>query len=219
MPTISVENYLKTIYQLQDERDDRVKTKEVAEELDISIPSVTNMLKSLSEEGLVDYKPYRGARLTEEGRKAALKVIRNHRLIEVFLVRTLGYSWDEVHDEAERLEHAVSDTLVSRIDAFLGHPKYDPHGDPIPTAEGEVHRPEAMPLSEAEEGMRLRVERTLDQEPEVLRYLDRIGLTPNAVFEVVEVLPFDGQMFLEVDDDDATISHALASRLLVTETG
>jgi DtxR family Mn-dependent transcriptional regulator len=174
------------------------------------------MLKSLAEEGLVDYRPYRGARLTDDGRAEALKVIRSHRLIEVFLVNTLGYSWDEVHDEAERLEHAVSEELVSRIETFLGHPQFDPHGDPIPTADGEIHRPEATPLSEAEENDQLRVERVLDQEPEVLRYLERIGLTPNSTFEVVEVLPFDGQMFLRVDDEDASISQVLASRVLVT---
>ncbi len=221
MPTQSVENYLKAVYHLQSDvdHDDRVKTKEMAEQLDISLPSVTSMLKSLAEEGLVDYRPYRGVRLTETGIKAALRVIRNHRLIEVFLVHTLGYGWDEVHDEAERLEHSVSEKLVSRIDDFLGHPKFDPHGDPIPSAEGEIHRPEAMPLSDAIPGSQYRVERVLDQEPEVLRYLDKIGLTPSETFEVVEILSFDGQMFLDIDGEHAAISRSLASRLLVTELG
>jgi DtxR family Mn-dependent transcriptional regulator len=195
----------------------RVKTKELAERLEISLPSVTSMLKTLAEEGMVNYRPYKGARLTEAGTKAALRVIRNHRLIEVFLIQTLGYSWDEVHDEAERLEHAVSEKLVSRIDEFLGCPKFDPHGDPIPTAEGEIHRPETMPLSDATPGSRYRVERVLDQEPDVLRYLDKIGLTPSETFEVVEILSFDGQMFLKVDGVDATISRSLASRLLVAD--
>ncbi|QDG54497.1 metal-dependent transcriptional regulator [Persicimonas caeni] len=217
MPTPSVENYLKAVYHLQSRRDSRVKTKEIADQLDISLPSVTSMLKSLGEEGMVDYQPYKGARLTDSGAKAALRVIRNHRLIEVFLVQTLGYTWDEVHDEAERLEHAVSEKLVGRIDEFLGNPKFDPHGDPIPTAEGEIHRPEAMPLSDATPGSRYRVERVLDQEPEVLRYLEKIGLTPSETFEVLEVLSFDGQMFLSVDGEDATVSRSLASRLLVTE--
>jgi DtxR family transcriptional regulator, Mn-dependent transcriptional regulator len=217
MPTPSVENYLKAVYHLETREDERVKTKQIAQKLDISLPSVTSMLKSLGEEGLVDYRPYHGARLTDSGTKAALRVIRNHRLIEVFLVQTLGYSWDEVHDEAERLEHAVSEELVSRIDDFLGQPKFDPHGDPIPTAEGEVHRPEAMPLSDATPGSRYRVERVLDQEPEVLRYLDKIGLTLATIFEVREVLSFDGQMFLELDGADAAISRSLASRLLVAE--
>ena len=217
MPTPSVENFLKAVYHLQSQRDSRVKTKEIAERLDISLPSVTSMLKSLGEEGMVDYRPYRGARLTDAGAKAALRVIRNHRLIEVFLIQTLGYGWDEVHDEAERLEHAVSEKLVSRIDEFLGNPKFDPHGDPIPTAEGEIHRPEAMPLSDAMPGSRYRVERVLDQDPEVLRYLDKVGLTPSETLAVREILSFDGQMFLEVDGQEATISRSLASRLLVAE--
>ncbi len=217
MPTTSVENYLKAVYHLQSQHDERVKTKEIAERLDISLPSVTSMLKSLSDEGLVDYVPYRGVRLTERGAKAALRVIRSHRLIEVFLVQTLGFSWDEVHDEAERLEHAVSDLLMARIDEFLGHPKFDPHGDPIPTADGEIFRPEAMPLSDAAVGARYRVERVLDQEPAVLRYLDQIGLTPSETFQVVDVLSFDGQMFLDIGGEPASISRSLASRLLVNE--
>lgn len=218
MPTISVENYLKAIYHLQgDEPAGRVKTKELADHLELTLPSVTNMLKSLSDDGLVEYQPYRGARLTERGERIALKVIRNHRLIEVFLVQTLDYTWDEVHAEAERLEHAISDTLAERIDKFLSHPRFDPHGDPIPTAEGKIYRHDAIPLSEARPAMQVRIERVLDQQPEVLRYLEKVGLTPSVMLEVVEVLPFDGQMFLRVDGRETAISESLASRLLVTE--
>lgn len=217
MPTISVENYLKAIFHLQSEvPDERVKTKEIAEHLEISLPSVTSMLKSLSDEGLVEYVPYKGAHLTGQGRKMALKVIRNHRLIEVFLVRTLGYSWDEVHAEAELLEHAISDKLAERIDRFLAHPRFDPHGDPIPTADGQIFRHDAIALSDAEVGMRVRIERVLDQQPEVLRYLEKIGLTPSATLEVAEVLPFDGQMLLTIEGLKASVSASLASRLLVT---
>ena len=218
MPTNSVENYLKVIYSHQGESPERrVKTKEIAGQLEVSLPSVSGMLKSLGEDGLVDYKPYKGARLTEKGRTMALKVIRNHRLIEVFLVKTLDYSWDEVHAEAERLEHAVSDKLVRRIDAFLKHPKFDPHGDPIPSAEGELQHRDMLNLCDAEEGMAVRVERVLDQTPEVLRYLDRSGLRPGATLTVEEVLSFDGQMFLSVDGEEVTISERLAGKMLVTE--
>ncbi len=217
MPTTSAENYLKAIYSRQEEENRRVKTKEIADDLDISLPSVSGMLKSLAENGLVEYEPYHGVRLTDEGRTMALRVIRNHRLIEVFLIQTLGYSWDEVHSEAERLEHAVSDKLVERIDAFLKFPRFDPHGDPIPTAEGELHQREMINLVEAEPGMQLRVERVLDQTPEVLRYLDRIGLRPGAQLRVEEVLSFDGQMFLEIDDEEVSISERLAGKMLVTE--
>lgn len=219
VPTISVENYLKAIFSLQKEGEERVKTKAIAESLDVSLPSVSGMIKSLADDAMVEYEPYRGVRLTKKGKKTALRVIRNHRLIEVFLVQTLGYSWDEVHNEAERLEHAVSDTLVARIEAFLGFPRFDPHGDPIPTAEGELHRREMMTLGDATSGMHLKVERVLDQTPEVLQYLDRVGLRPGALCRVVEVLAFDGQMFLDIDGQQLSISATLAAKLLVTELG
>ena len=217
MPSPSVENYLKSIYHLEGQGDHRVKTKELADQLGVSHSSVTAMLKNLSEEGLVDYEPYRGARLTEVGVSSALKVIRNHRLIEIFLVKTLDYEWDEVHDEAERLEHAISEKLASRIDAFLGEPRVDPHGDPIPTAEGDIDHPDGRPLDEIESGTKIRIERVLDQDPEVLRYLESIGLTPQSVVKVTGVLSIDGQMTLEIDDTEHTVSKTLASRLLVTE--
>ena len=217
MPSISVENYLKAIYQLG-ASGQRVKTKELAEQLEISLPSVTSMLKSLGQEGLVDYRAYKGVRLTDEGRQIALSVIRNHRLIEAFLVRTLGYSWDEVHEEAERLEHAVSDRLVDRIDRFLSYPRFDPHGDPIPDATGEIIDRDTEPLSEIGAGSGVHLERVLDQTPEVLRHLDRLGLRPHADLEVVEVLAVDGQMTLRIErtGEEVSISRLLASRVLVS---
>lgn len=218
MPTTSAENYLKAIYSRQEEENRRVKTKEIADDLEISLPSVSGMLKSLGEDGLVEYEPYHGVRLTEAGRRTALRVIRNHRLIEVFLIQTLGYSWDEVHAEAERLEHAVSDKLVDRIDVFLNFPRFDPHGDPIPTADGQLQQREMLNLVEATPGMKLRVERVLDQTPEVLRYLDRIGLRPGSYLTVEEILSFDGQMFLKVGGEDVAISERLAGKMLVTES-
>lgn len=217
MPSPSVENYLKAIYHLQGQGEDRVKTNGLAAELDISHSSVTSMLKSLADDGLVDYEPYRGARLTEKGINSALDVVRNHRLIEIFLVKTLDFDWDEVHEEAERLEHAMSDKLARRIDEFLGQPNFDPHGDPIPTADGQVFQPEGIPLDEVDAGETVRIERVLDQEPEVLRYLDEIGLTPSTTLEVDEVIPIDGQMSIELEGEQRTISKALASRLLVKD--
>lgn len=215
MPTISVENYLKAIYHLQ-ENGGKVKTTAVADRLNVSRPSVSNMLQSLSSEGLVDYEPYRGARLTEQGVAAALSVIRKHRLIEIFLVETLDYEWDEVHAEAEQLEHAVSDKLAQRIDDFLGNPQFDPHGDPIPTADGEIFKRNSIPLNQAIPGQRVRIARVLDQQPDVLRHLTQQQLVPSTEIEVLEVLPFDGQMTVRVADEDVTISRTLASRLLVT---
>lgn len=217
MPTTSTENYLKVIHARQGEEGRRVKTKEIADELEVSLPSVSGMLKTLAGDGLVEYEPYKGARLTEDGRRMARKVIRNHRLVEVFLVKALDYSWDEVHAEAERLEHAVSDKLVERIEAFLNYPDVDPHGDPIPTAEGELEQPEMMNLCDTTAGQHVRIERVLDQTPEVLRYLDESGLRPGAAVTVEEVLSFDGQMFLRTDDDEISISERLARKMLVTE--
>ena len=217
MPTVSVENYLKAIYHLEGQGDERVKTKQLADELDISHSSVTSMLKTLGRDGLVDYEPYKGARLTDEGVHSALKVIRNHRLIEIFLVKTLDFDWDEVHDEAERLEHSMSDKLADRIDEFLGRPKFDPHGDPIPTAEGEITDLDGVPLDEVDAGQRARIKRVLDQDPEVLRYLDSIGLTPNTEIAIEEVVPIDGQMSIRVGDETQSVSKTLASRLLVTD--
>jgi DtxR family Mn-dependent transcriptional regulator len=215
MPTISVENYLKAIYHLQ-EGGRKVKTTELADRLQVSRPSVSNMLQSLASEGLVDYEPYRGARLTNEGLAAALSVIRKHRLIEIFLVETLDYEWDEVHAEAEQLEHSVSDKLAQRIDDFLGNPQFDPHGDPIPTADGQIIKRNSIPLNQAIPGQRVRIARVLDQQPDVLRHLTRQKLVPQTEIEVMEVLPFDGQMTVQVGENDVTISRTLASRLLVT---
>ena len=215
MPTISVENYLKAIYHLQNQHG-KVKTKGLAERLGVSLPSVSSMVQSLAADGLVQHEPYRGTTLTESGQRAALAVIRKHRLIEMFLVDTLDFTWDEVHAEAELLEHAVSDKLAHRICEFLGNPQFDPHGDPIPTADGEVFHRDSIPLNEALPPSRFRLARVLDQAPDVLRHLTRLGLTPDTPIEVLEVLPFDGQMTVLINESEATVSRALASRLLVT---
>lgn len=216
MPSISVENYLKVIYGLET-RFGRAKNKLIADDLMVSLPSVTSKLRALAADGLVDYEAYKGAKLTDAGRFIALKVIRKHRLIEMFLVETLGFGWDEVHLEAEALEHAVSDTVAARIEAFLGHPKTDPHGDPIPSADGQITMEEAQPLNEFQANARVRVTRVLDQSPDVLRHLTQVGLTLSTAIEVTDVLPFDGQMTLKIGNSHIQVSRMLASRLLVTE--
>src|SRR5918993_593194 len=149
--TRSVEDYLKAIYQLSPEGRP-ASTSEIANLLALSAPSVTGMVKRLSEHGLLEHIPYRGVQLTEEGRRAALRMVRRHRLIEAYLVEFLGYSWDTVHDEAERLEHAVSDTLVERMATALGHPTVDPHGDPIPTEDGSIDEPDFVRLADVSPG-------------------------------------------------------------------
>src|ERR671910_3226667 len=145
--TRSVEDYLKAIYRLSPEGRP-ASTSEIAHLLALSAPSVTGMVKRLSEHGLLEHLPYKGVQLTEEGRRAALRMVRRHRLIEAYLVAFLGYTWDTVHAEAERLEHAVSDTLVERMAAVLGNPTVDPHGDPIPTSDGAIHEPASTPLTQ-----------------------------------------------------------------------
>ena len=156
--------------------------------------------------------------MTENGVTSALQVIRHHRLIEIFLVKTLDFDWDEVHEEAERLEHAVSDKVAERIDEYLGYPKFDPHGDPIPTAEGDVYQPDAHPLHDIEATQHVHIERVLDQDPKVLQHFEEIGLTPNTTLEVTDVSPIDGQMSIVRDDDEEmSVSRELASKLLVTE--
>jgi DtxR family Mn-dependent transcriptional regulator len=217
MPTPSVENYLKAVYHLQHDGDERVKTKQMAEQLDISLPSVTSMLKSLAEEGLVDYRPYKGARLTETGIKAALRVIRNHRLIEVFLVHTLGYGWDEVHDEAERLEHSVSEKLVSRIDDFLGHPKFDPHGDPIPSARGQLANRRLTSLAACPLDTPVTVARIADQDADFLNFAHRSGLLPGTAVRVTGRDPAAESVTLRLEPagKPVTIGTAAAEKVLV----
>ncbi|MCB9506722.1 MAG: metal-dependent transcriptional regulator [Myxococcales bacterium] len=217
MPTISAENYLKAIYHLVGTRDARVKTKELAGHLGVSLPSVTSMLRTLADRGLVDYEAYRGAALTSHGELAALAVIRKHRLVESFLVATLGYRWDEVHDEAELLEHAVSDDLAARIERFLGFPTVDPHGDPIPSAAGVVRHPATVPLSQAVPDRPARLVRVLEQSPEALKYLDGLGLVPDAVATVLEVLPSEGPLIVATPSGRTTIARELARHVLVEQ--
>jgi DtxR family Mn-dependent transcriptional regulator len=172
------------------------------------------MLKTLSESGLAEYVPYEGARLTDAGRMLALRVLRRHRLIELFLARTLQLSWDEVHAEAENMEHAVSDLLIDRIDAFLGYPATDPHGDPIPKADGTVAHSAGRRLSQLAVRQTFRVERVLDQSPEFLRYLTETGLKLGATGHIVANREESGTLTVSVAGGETTLSHGVADRLL-----
>lgn len=215
MPSTSVENYLKAIYQLQRRGEGRVKTKALADHLGLSLPSVTSMMKALADASLVDYRPYQGVELTASGEEAALRVLRNHRLVELFLVKTLGFSWDEVHVEAERLEHAVSEKLADRIDAFLGHPRFDPHGDPIPTRDGRVESLSGTPLSQLGTDREATVVRVLDQDPALLRFLDAHGLRPGVQVILRAADPFGGSLHVELSHGRVAIGRAVGDRLLV----
>src|SRR3954452_6842244 len=187
LPSSTVENYLKAIYQGQvslplDER--LVSMGQVATALGVTPGTATTMVKALAESGLADYEPYSGVRLSSAGERLAALVLRRHRLVELFLVQVIGMSWDEVHDDAEQLEHVVSERLIERIDEMLGHPSHDPHGDPIPTAEGTMPTHHHDSLLTCPTGTLMRVTRITDQDPAFLRFVERNELKPGQVVEV-----------------------------------
>jgi len=210
--TRSVEDYLKAIYQLSPEGRP-ASTSEIAHLLALSPPSVTGMVKRLSEHGLLEHIPYRGVQLTEEGRRAALRMVRRHRLIEAYLVEFLGYSWDTVHEEAERLEHAVSDTMIERMAAALGNPTVDPHGDPIPAADGSIHELACTPLSDIPVGETVEIHRVHEGQPERLRYIASLGLRPGVQVSVVDRQPFDDLVTIEVEGQRHVIGRELGHAL------
>lgn len=216
MPSLTTENYVKAIYQIGgDHCDSAVSTGAIAQQLGISPGSVTAMLKTLRDAELVEYAPYSGVTLTASGQRLALRVLRRHRLIEVFLSQTLNLSWDEVHEEAEHMEHAVSDRLVDRIDEHLGFPQTDPHGDPIPTSDGSVESAERPTLSQWPVGQPFRLVRVLDQSSEFLRYLTESGLELAAVGVVVQHVPHAATTTISINNQTTTLSDLVAGKLVV----
>ena len=215
--TAPVEDYLKAIYAF--ERDGRAAaTNDIAQRLSIAPASVSGMVQRLADQGLVAYQRYRGVRLTAAGKRAALKTIRRHRVIEAYLVKALGYGWDGVHDEAERLEHAASDTLIDRMASAIGEPMTDPHGAPIPTREGTIDETPHESLADAEVGARKLVVRVGDEDPGMLRYLDSLGLRPGVEVTLTERAPFDGPLTIAVGSTKQQVGAALASRVLVSSS-
>ncbi|MBA2454089.1 MAG: metal-dependent transcriptional regulator [Chloroflexia bacterium] len=212
-----MEDYLKVIYGL-DERGNRITTQAIAERLDVAAPSVTGMLKRLADINLIEHERYRSIELTDAGRKVALEVVRHHRLLELYLAEALGYSWDEVHDEADRLEHLISEEFERRIDAALGHPTFDPHGDPIPTIAGDVSAVPEDRLSTLEPGDSATVVRVSDKDAEKLRYLGSLGLYPEADVTVIERMPFNGPLRVRVGDDEHVVGLELAASVHVHST-
>lgn len=218
MPSLTVENYLKAILQIgQRSGNETVATGQLAEELDVSPGTVTSMLKTLAESKLARYTPYEGAALTEEGRALAMRMLRRHRLIELFLVETLGLSWDQVHEEAEHMEHAVSDGLVDAMDAYLGRPAADPHGDPIPTADGELRggEIEAVPLPDCPVGTAFRLTRVTNQGGDFLRFLSESGLELGRVGKVVANSAAAGLVTLDFEGQTVPLGNAAAASILV----
>lgn len=194
MLSYAEENYLKAVYHLSEENGNDVSTNSLAERLQTKPASVTDMIKKLAAKGVISYRKYQGVSITEEGRKAALQVVRKHRLWEVFLVEKLNFNWDEVHEIAEQLEHIKSPLLIERLDFFLGNPKYDPHGDPIPDINGEIKIRPKIPLSEIEIGQTATIVSVKDADPQLLQYLDKMEIKIGLEIKLLDKVAFDGSM-------------------------
>jgi len=215
-PSSSVGDYLKAIWEVAETR--TASTKEIADRLSVAPASVTSMLGRLRERGLVDYEPYHGASLTEAGRIEGLRLIRRHRLIETFLLEHLGYAWEEVHEEAERLEHSVSDKFTERLAELLGHPEHDPHGDPIPAGDLTLLPEDWRSLGETKVGEHVRISR-VSEDAGVLGYLGKRGLVLGELLEVKEVRDLDGVVTVEDEDGQShTLGESLAHSIFVRST-
>lgn len=212
--TAPVEDYLKAVYDLE-RRGGSAATNDLAHRLGVAPASVTGMVRRLADQGLLTYERYKGARLTADGRRAALRTLRRHRILESYLASVLGYPWDRVHAEAERLEHAASDELIDRMAAALGDPAFDPHGAPIPTREGAVDEGRPVALDDLAPGTRARVVRVSDEDGALLRYLGDLALRPGAQVVLVARAPFDGPLTVAVDGGDVAIGRTAAAHVLV----
>jgi DtxR family Mn-dependent transcriptional regulator len=209
-----VEDYLKAIYALG-RGTEAVATNDIAQRLVVAPASVSGMVRRLAEQGLLSYERYHGVKLTDKGRRAALRTLRRHRVIESYLSRALEYPWDRVHAEAERLEHAASDELVDRMAAAIGEPAHDPHGAPIPSRDGLMDETEYFALADLGAGLGVRVVRVSDEDPEMLRYLAELEITPGTELLIVSKAPFDGPITLRIGLALHSIGPALAAQVLV----
>ena len=207
-----VEDYLKAIYDLE-RVGEPATTNDIAVRLAISPASVSGMVRRLADQGLITHEPYRGVRLTADGRHAALRTLRRHRILECYLTEVLGYSWDGVHEEAEQLEHAASEELIERMAIALGDPVQDPHGAPIPTRDGRVEEFTLRSLAEVVQGERVRVRRVQDEDAGRLRYLAELGIRPGAVLRILDKAPFEGPITVWVDDAGGGASRAIGVTL------
>jgi DtxR family transcriptional regulator, Mn-dependent transcriptional regulator len=216
MHTLTEENYLKAIYRIYESTGDSVSTTAIAEKLQINAASVTDMFKKLGQQKLVVYEKSRGVKPTDKGKKVALQILRKHRLWETFMVEKLKFSWDEVHDVAEQLEHVHSDILIERLDQLLGYPKFDPHGDPIPDKNGKLPAQDSILLSQGKLGQAYRVSGVSENSDAFLKYLNKIGLVPGSQITIVEVEEFDGSMKLRIDNKaEIILSRQAAENLAI----
>lgn len=217
MRNISKEDYLSVIYKSSDSNG-IIKANQIAEKLNISGAAVTDMLRKLSKEGYVDYKRYKGIKLTKSGEEYARSMVRRHRIWEVFLHQIVGLPWDKVHNEAENLEHSSSDELIERLEEMLDYPEFDPHGDPIPDRNGKMPKSNlGIPLSAVEPGNIVRVNRVPDFDSNFLQYISKIGIELNKEITVLDELEFDHSLSIKVDKKETNISNKVAANIFVTE--
>lgn len=216
MASPSIEDYIKTIYKAQADSE-TVTTQDIAERMRVSAPAVSKMIRRLTELRLVTHAPYRGMTLTPTGEKMALEIIRHHRLLELYLVQALGYAWDEVHQEAERLEHHISEEFEARIDALLGHPTACPHGDPIPTRDGLIAAVSNRSLAQQQAPALLTVRRVRDADAALLRHVKELGLLPGTAIELIAQEPFGGAFVVRVGDEVVRVGPQAAEQIFVGE--
>lgn len=210
-----IEDYLKTIYVLSID-ESHVAPSMLAESFTVTPAAVTKMMKRLQALNLVNYARSNGVRLTQEGNKIAIEILRHHRLIELYLIKALGYRWDQVHEEAERLEHVISDVFVEKIDEYLGFPTHDPHGDPIPSKEGVILKRETVPLNEMSPGEERQIERVSDTDSEMLKYMEKLGITPGVAIEYIKEEPYGGSIHIKVNGERCEVGRELASNIFVS---
>lgn len=214
MITQAIQDYVKVIFKLSSS-DQTVNTNAIAERLQVSQASVTGMIKKLADLKLITHKPYYGVQLSSSGKKIALEIIRHHRLIELYLAEALGYSWDEVHDEAEKLEHHISEDFEDRMAKFLGDPQFDPHGAPIPSKDGVLQARELTLLTNAPHGKTVRIAQVSDHDPEMLRYLGKIGIYPDIEVDIVAKAPFGGPLQIKVEGNEHHLGENLTDKIFV----
>jgi DtxR family Mn-dependent transcriptional regulator len=219
MRSPSIEDYLKAVYKLEEQESPPVSTGDVAEAMDVSGASASNMIKRLDDLGFLTYEAYKGATLTDPGRTVALEVIRHHRLLELYLKEVMGFSWDEIHEEAEILEHHISERFEDRIEEMLGHPERDPHGHPIPARDGTVDELPTRSLADLTEGDRAYIDHIADESGELLDLLEQRGLLPGASVEVVDTRPLDGLLVVTVDGTEQLIGAPVARKVVVSSSG
>lgn len=209
----AVQDYLKTIYKIEEQG--KVTTTKVSKEMNVSGASVTGMIKRLATMGFVEYTSYKGVKLTENGKKIALEIVRHHRLLELYLKEMLGFSLEKVHDEACRLEHYISEEFLNKIDDLLGNPEFDPHGHPIPTRKGTVLQPNEVTLFELPDGAIRVISKISDEDPEMLAYFEKMGLMPNVKVKLISKEPFSGPVTIEYDGNSKIIGSEVAKSIYV----